>query len=141
MNKLHQRTEIGLDVSGVSTNSSQHPDAASVLQSLRDELDRIDGALLDTLRARLELCCRIGELKRAHAIPMMQPARIGVVQQRAAAYAAVHRMNPVFLRSLYDLVIAETCRLEDDIIHAQDLPVATSVGPAFGNDGALPKTL
>ncbi|RYF49410.1 MAG: chorismate mutase family protein [Comamonadaceae bacterium] len=108
---------------------------------MRDELDRIDAAILNTLRARLELCCRIGELKRTHAIPMMQPARIGVAQQRAAVYAAVHRMNPVFLRSLYDLVIAETCRLEDEIIDARDLPVATGVGPASGDDGALANTL
>lgn len=141
MNNPHQRPDNGLDVSGVSTHAVQQPDADSVLQSLRDELDRIDGALLDTLCARLELCCRIGELKRAHGIPLMQPARIGVVQQRAAAYAAVHRMNPVFLRSLYDLVIAETCRLEDEIIQAQHLPVSTSVGPAFGDDGALANTL
>ena len=91
-------------------------EAQRVLASLRDELDGLDETLLETLRRRLDCCCRIGLHKRAHAIAMMQPHRIGVVQARAAAFAAVHDMNPDFLRSLYELIITETCRLEDEII-------------------------
>ena len=96
--------------------SARAQDAARVLETLRQELDMIDATLLETLRERLDCCCRIGQHKRDHAIPMMQPQRIGVVQQRAAAFAATHRMSPEFLRALYELVIAETCRLEDQII-------------------------
>jgi len=47
---------------------------------------------------------------------MMQPQRIGVVQQRAAEFAASHGVSGSFLKELYDLIIAETCRLEDKII-------------------------
>lgn len=96
-------------------------EAQQILQSLRDELDGLDAILLETLRQRLICCCRIGLHKRNHAIPMMQPHRIGVVQQRAAAFAAEHGMSPAFLRVLFELIIAETCRLEDEIIGA---PVA-----------------
>lgn len=91
-------------------------DPAQVLQALRDELDALDKTLLETLRQRLDCCCRIGLHKRDHAIPMMQPHRIGVVQARAAAFAATHGMSPAFLRALYELIITETCRLEDEII-------------------------
>jgi chorismate mutase len=91
-------------------------DSEQVLQALRDELDGLDGILLETLRQRLDCCCRIGLHKRDHTIPMMQPHRIGVVQARAAAFAAAHGMSPSFLRELYELIIAETCRLEDEII-------------------------
>lgn len=124
-----QAGDASTDIHAAPAEPGANDPAVRALQALRDELDRIDAELLDTLRRRLDLCCRIGELKRAHAIPMMQPARIGVVQQRAAAYAAAHRMNPVFLRQLYELVIAETCRLEDEIIEQQG-PSRTGSGVA-----------
>lgn len=98
--------------------------ADAVLQALRDELDAIDHELLAVVRDRLAVCCRIGLHKKAHAVPMMQPARIGVVQQRAAAFAAANGLSADFLRRLYELIIEETCRLEDEII---------------GGDGVVPK--
>jgi len=98
------------------------PDAALArLEALRGELDAVDGRLRETLRDRLDCCVRIGQLKRDSAIPMMQPQRIGIVQQRAAAFAAEHGMSPSFLRALYELIIAETCRIEDEIIAAKQM--------------------
>lgn len=95
-----------------------NPEAMAVLQALRDELDGIDWRLMETLRQRLDCCCRIGVHKRHHAIPMMQPQRIGVVQQRAAEFAANHGIRGEFLRALYALIIDETCRLELEVIAA-----------------------
>jgi chorismate mutase len=101
---------------GAPATACDDKDPALALQALRDELDGLDRTLLETLRQRLDCCCRIGLHKRDHAIPMMQPHRIGVVQARAAAFAAEHGMSPSFLRALYELIITETCRLEDEII-------------------------
>jgi len=86
------------------------------IEVLRSELDRIDGSLLDTLRLRIGCCVEIAHVKRTHGVPMMQPHRIGVVQRRAARYAEEHGLSAEFLRRLYDLVIAETCRVEDLVI-------------------------
>lgn len=94
-------------------------DAMARLEALRGELDAVDGRLRETLRERLDCCARIGRLKRDGEIPMMQPQRIGIVQQRAAAFAAEHGMSPSFLRAFYDLIITETCRIEDEIIAAK----------------------
>ena len=91
-----------------------------VLQSLRAELDAVDDELLLLLRDRIDCCVRIAHVKREHGVPMMQPQRIGLVQQRAAAFATRHELNPEFLRELYDLIIAETCRVEDLVIGAVD---------------------
>ncbi|MET3373323.1 chorismate mutase [Variovorax boronicumulans] len=104
----------GHDASSAPAKSDES--AQRILQLLRDELDGLDRTLLETVRRRLDCCCRIGLHKRDHAIPMMQPHRIGVVQERAAAFAAEHGVSPVFLRALYELIITETCRLEDEII-------------------------
>ena len=92
--------------------------ALARLEILRAELDTVDIRLRETLRERLDCCARIGRLKREGAIPMMQPQRIGIVQQRAAAFAAEHGISPAFLRAFYELIITETCRIEDEIIAA-----------------------
>jgi chorismate mutase-like protein len=59
--------------------------AEAGLAGMRAELDLIDAQLLDTLKTRIDICVRIAEFKREHDVPMMQPHRIGIVQERAAA--------------------------------------------------------
>lgn len=83
------------------------------LEELRGELDGIDARLLDVLRDRIDVCVRVAHHKREHGVPMMQPHRIGIVQERAARYGERNGIDQDFLRRLYDLIIAETCRVED----------------------------
>lgn len=94
----------------------------TTLETLRAELDGIDGRLLDAMRERLDCCCRIGHHKKLHAVPMMQPHRIGIVQRRAEEFAFAHDMSAEFLRAVYELIIEETCRLEDEIIAMPPAP-------------------
>jgi 4-amino-4-deoxychorismate mutase len=88
------------------------------LEALRAHLDEIDGCLFDTLRERIECCVRIAQYKRSHGVPMMQPHRIELVQRRAMRYGQEHGISPDFLRRLYELIIEETCRVEDLVIGA-----------------------
>jgi chorismate mutase len=99
-----------------------HPHAAGPedLERLRAQLDALDQVLLDTVRDRIRCCVRIAGVKRRHSVPMMQPHRIEIVHERAASYAAEHGINPTFLQRLYDLVIEETCRVEDLVIADDD---------------------
>ena len=90
--------------------------AGVTIDDLRAELDAIDERFLEELRARIEKCVEIGHFKRENDVPMMQPHRIGVVQERAARFGEKHGIDQAFLRRLYDLVIEETCRVEDRVI-------------------------
>ncbi|MDH6281130.1 chorismate mutase family protein [Prescottella agglutinans] len=92
------------------------------LERLRAELDAIDGRLLEDIRARIDVCIRIGEVKRRQRIPMMQPQRVGLVQARAEQFAHENGLSPEFLSRLYDVMIAETCRIEDDVIGSNGDP-------------------
>lgn len=100
----------------MAENGVERP--SDMLEVLRGELDRIDVVLLGAVRDRMACCVRIAAHKREHAVPMMQPARIEVVQQRAADYAETHGLDAGFLRRLYELLIEEACRLEDLVIGA-----------------------
>ncbi|WP_413247646.1 chorismate mutase [Rhodococcus sp. Z13] len=90
------------------------PDAE--LDILRAELDAIDRDLLDTVRARLEVCERVADLKRRHGVAVFQPGRMEVVHRRAQDYARTHGLSGEFVRALYTLLIDEACRVEDEIV-------------------------
>jgi 4-amino-4-deoxychorismate mutase len=93
------------------------PDAsAEDLGRLRAQLDALDQLLLDAMRDRIRCCVRIADVKRRHRVPMMQPHRIAIVHERAASYAAEHGIDAEFLHRIYDLIIDETCRVEDLVI-------------------------
>ncbi len=86
------------------------------LALLREELDRLDQDLLDTIRKRIECGVRIAEYKSANDVPMMQPGRVNLVKERAARYGSEHGVDPGFLVALYELIIREMCRVEDLVI-------------------------
>jgi chorismate mutase-like protein len=106
-------------ISGQASRGPRSGDGAEGvedLERLRAQLDALDRVLLDTVRDRIRCCVRIADVKRRHRVPMMQPHRIEIVQERAAAYAAEHGIDATFLRRLYDLIVDETCRVEDLVI-------------------------
>lgn len=92
------------------------PEHDAILANRRDELDALDAQLLDTVRRRIECCVNIAVLKQENGIPMMQPGRVGVVHQRAQSYGEENGVSTEFLRALYEVIITETCRVEDRII-------------------------
>jgi 4-amino-4-deoxyprephenate dehydrogenase len=104
-----------------SLTSDQRDDSLAApdgneLSGLRAQLDVIDNRLLDTLRDRIACCSRIALYKWAHDVPMMQPHRVAAVQKVAGRYAHDHGLSGTFLHQLYEMIIAETCRIEDLII-------------------------
>ena len=100
----------------VHSHAARSDASAEDLEALRAQLDALDQILLDTVRERIRCCVHIAEVKRRHGVPMMQPHRIELVQQRAALYASEHGINGEFLHRLYALIIDETCRVEDVVI-------------------------
>ncbi|MEV0963744.1 MULTISPECIES: chorismate mutase family protein [unclassified Streptomyces] len=88
------------------------------LEILRAKLDSIDLRFLEELRARIETCVEIAHYKRENDVRMMQPHRIRLVQERAARFGEEHGISQDFLRRLYELIIEETCRVEDVVIGA-----------------------
>src|SRR5689334_2166029 len=72
------------------------------LDSQRQEIDRIDEALMGLLSERLRICLEIARNKRAEDLPAMQPARAEDARDRAAQKAATFGLESNFVRALWD---------------------------------------
>ena len=90
------------------------------LQAFRAEIDQIDAQLLALLKRRFDVCREVALYKRHAVIPMMQAGRVQQVKEKARRMAAAHGIDENFISAIYDLIIAEACRLEDRIIDDPD---------------------
>jgi 4-amino-4-deoxychorismate mutase len=96
------------------------------LLKFRKELDELDRKLIDTLAQRFAICRQVASYKAEHRIPMMQPGRVLEVKTRAAQRAVPAGLTERFALELYDLIISEACRMEDEIIESAETPVAVT---------------
>jgi 4-amino-4-deoxychorismate mutase len=90
--------------------------SAAGLEPFRRRLDGIDDQIAKLLGERLEICREVAVYKSEHEIPMMQPQRVKVVRERYLARGAEHNLPEDFSAALFDLLIATTCRLEDELM-------------------------
>jgi 4-amino-4-deoxychorismate mutase len=86
------------------------------LEPFRRRLDEIDDAIARLLGERLDVCREVAVYKSAHEIPMMQPDRVKIVRQRYLDRGAEVGLPQDFSSDLFDLLIATTCRLEDELM-------------------------
>ncbi len=89
------------------------------LQDFRREIDAIDDQVVDLLARRAAAIRGVGAYKKRHGIPAYLPARVEAVLTRCAGRAAQRDLDPAFVRALYEAIVAEACRIEDEIIHAE----------------------
>ena len=86
------------------------------LQPFRDRLDVIDDEIARLLGERFQICREVAVYKSEHEIPMMQPNRVKIVRQRYLDRGAEVDLPADFSGDLFDLLIAATCRAEDELM-------------------------
>jgi chorismate mutase-like protein len=94
----------------------------SGLEPFRRRLDALDTEITRLLGARFEVCREVARYKSAHEIPMMQPDRVAEVRARYQARGAEALLPADFTAALFELLIAATCRMEDELMQAPDAP-------------------
>lgn len=92
----------------------------SGLKPFRRRLDVIDDEIARLLGERFEICREVALYKSAHGIPMMQPDRVEEVRSRYLARGAEAALPADFAGDLFDLLIAATCREEDELMAARE---------------------
>jgi len=90
------------------------------LEPYRRRLDGLDDEIARLLGERFEVCREIARYKLAHEIPMMQPHRVEAVRERYLARGAEANIPAEFAADLFELLIAATCKEEDELMAALD---------------------
>jgi chorismate mutase len=109
--------------------TDQRQSEATGLGPFRGRLDELDEQIAGLLGERFAVCREIALYKRAHEIPMMQPQRVVEVRERYLARGAEVELPADFTADLFALLIAATCKMEDELI-AAPAPAAGSGGDA-----------
>lgn len=94
------------------------------LEPYRRRLDDLDERIVSLLGERFEVCREIARFKKDNDIPMMQPDRVSAVRERYVARGAQHALPDGFAGDVFELLIAATCAMEDELMAAQDAPEA-----------------
>jgi len=90
------------------------------LARFRERLDPIDEEIARLLGERFQICREVAEYKSKHGIPMMQPERVAEVRARYLARGADANLPADFTGDLFELLIAATCRLEDELMERSE---------------------
>jgi chorismate mutase len=88
----------------------------SGLEPFRARLDVIDDELVRLLGERFQICREVAVHKSRHEIPMMQPGRVEIVRAHYLEGAATVDLPQEFTAEFFDLMIAATCRAEDELM-------------------------
>jgi 4-amino-4-deoxychorismate mutase len=88
----------------------------SGLEPFRERLDVIDDEIARLFGERFQICREVAVYKSEHEIPMMQPDRVKIVRQRYLDRGAAADLPAEFAGDLFELLIAATCRAEDELM-------------------------
>ena len=86
------------------------------LDNLRDEIDEVDAELVKLIARRFLAVEKIALLKAEIQLPVVDPGRIEIVQDRVAGLAQNIGLNPDIARRLWKSIIDEAVVLENEKI-------------------------
>ena len=87
------------------------------LKPFRGQIDKLDDQILKLLGKRFDVVRKVAKVKIKHDIPSFLGDRVAQVKDRAAAQGPKYGIDPEFLRTLYTLIIYQSCALEDTLKH------------------------
>lgn len=76
------------------------------IEQLREKIDRVDSRIVELLEERADLAKKIGEAKRRHGMPIVDPKREQDVLIRVTERT---KLNKGFVKKLFETII-EYCR-------------------------------
>ena len=86
------------------------------LQTLRQQIDQLDGELLEILSRRMKVSTEIGRLKKEHNLTVLQPKRYDALMKSRVNEAESMGLDREFISSLLAAIHAESvnCQLKLD---------------------------
>ncbi|MBC6406832.1 MAG: chorismate mutase [Rhodobacteraceae bacterium] len=81
--------------------------AAEILQSHRESIDRLDSILIHALGERFKHTRAVGQLKARHHLPPSDPTREAQQMERLESLAKAVGLDPRFAQKFLRVIIAE----------------------------------
>ncbi|MDD3857187.1 MAG: chorismate mutase [Methanoculleus sp.] len=75
------------------------------LDAVRNEIREIDERIIDLIAQRQRLAVRIARIKQEEGLSIHDPAQRKLVLDRVFAYAVENRIDPVAVRSVFELLV------------------------------------
>ena len=86
------------------------------LTQFRKDIDELDQIIVTSLAKRIGICREVAVYKSKENIPMMQTERVIAVKKNRRVLAEKLGINPDYIEEIYNCIINESCRVEDEII-------------------------
>lgn len=90
------------------------------LAEYRAEIDQIDDELLALLGRRMQVIDKIGEVKKANNVAILQSSRWNAIVQQVLAKAAGYGLREEFIKSILEVIHVESIERQDDIMNKQE---------------------
>lgn len=91
--------------------------ASELLKSHRAGIDKIDEQILKLLGKRFGIVRKVAKVKIKHDIPSYLGGRVEEVRENAVRNGKKYGIDAQFLRTLYTLIIYQSCATEDILKH------------------------
>lgn len=85
----------------------------SDIDGYRQQIDALDEEIIRVLGQRFDVVRKVGKFKADTGIAVMQPGRIEQIKSRCTLLGGRYGVRPEFLHEMYDLIIRESCHLEE----------------------------
>jgi chorismate mutase-like protein len=95
----------------------RHLLAADVLKKHRQKIDKIDVQLMKLLGQRFGVVRDVAKVKIQHDIPAFLGGRVNEVRNNAVAHGKKYGVDPDFVRTLYTMLIYQSCAEEEVLKH------------------------
>ena len=91
-------------------------DAAILLKTHRDAIDRLDAILVYTLAERFKQTQAVGRLKAAHNLPPSDPAREAAQMRRLEDLSQEADLDPELAKKFLTFIISEVIRHHEKLL-------------------------
>lgn len=110
---MKKRTAPAVD----NHKEDKHLLAAAVLKKHRQKIDKIDAQLLKLLGDRFDVVRDVAKVKVKHDIPAFLGGRVNEVRNNAVKLGILYGIDPDFVRTLYTMLIYQSCAEEEVLKH------------------------
>lgn len=91
-------------------------DNVAELKVFRDKIDELDQQIILLIAKRINICREVAFYKKENNISMMQAERVKIVIKKSVDIGKRLNLSERFMATIYQEIINEACRVEDDII-------------------------